>query len=166
MNTSTLNAGDTITTVCTRCKDITGHVIMAMVAAQIIKVQCKACGSEHKYRPPVSQKAQARTATVKRGRGDEGSRVKAASSPARMAANTRAENRAMREAAHVLEAWMQALGEYDERDATPYAMTCTYSVGQLVSHPTFGIGKVQRLTGAGKVEILFRQGLKLLRCLS
>ncbi len=49
--------GDRIEARCTRCNDITGHVVVALVGGQIVKVECKACGSVHKYYPPVSAKA-------------------------------------------------------------------------------------------------------------
>jgi hypothetical protein len=42
-------------------------------------------------------------------------------------------------------------------------MTGSYKVKDLVEHPLFGLGVVQRVV-ANKVEILFEQGRKLLRC--
>ena len=41
--------GDRIEARCTRCNDITGHVIVALVGGEIVKVECRACGSVHKY---------------------------------------------------------------------------------------------------------------------
>ncbi|MFR6517800.1 MAG: hypothetical protein ACLUPV_00325 [Bilophila wadsworthia] len=38
--------GDRIEARCTRCNDITGHVIVALVGGEIVKVEC-ACGSVH-----------------------------------------------------------------------------------------------------------------------
>ena len=40
--------GDRIEARCTRCNDITGHVIVALVGGEIVKVECRACGSEGK----------------------------------------------------------------------------------------------------------------------
>ena len=57
--------GDRIEARCTRCNDITGHVIVALVGGEIVKVECRACGSVHKYYPP---------ATPKEAKGKSGSR--------------------------------------------------------------------------------------------
>ena len=35
--------GDRIEARCTRCNDITGHVIVALVGGEIVKVECRAC---------------------------------------------------------------------------------------------------------------------------
>ncbi|ABB38146.1 hypothetical protein Dde_1345 [Oleidesulfovibrio alaskensis G20] len=176
MSTSGLTAGDNITTSCTRCNDVTGHVIVAMVGNEVVKVQCKACGSEHKYRPPKQPKSRPQAPAVKKVRagsaretatttGASGRTVSASrSEAARKAADTRAAARAAREAAQTAEVWLKAIAGSEDRDATPYSMKSTYEVGQIISHPNFGVGKVQQLVKPDKVEILFRQGIKLLRC--
>ena len=48
--------------------------------------------------------------------------------------------------------------------ATDYSMTAAYKVGALISHPLFGLGHVQRLAGVRKVEVLFEDGKKTMRC--
>ena len=48
--------------------------------------------------------------------------------------------------------------------AIAYDMQARYKVGNLVKHPKFGLGVVKTLIGVNKVEILFEEGLKLLRC--
>ena len=45
-----------------------------------------------------------------------------------------------------------------------YSMTEAYRVNALVNHPVFGLGKVQRVVGEQKVEILFADGCKTMRC--
>ena len=40
-----------VTEMCIRDSDITGHVIVALVGGEIVKVECRACGSVHKYYP-------------------------------------------------------------------------------------------------------------------
>lgn len=51
-----LGPGDRIEARCTRCNDITGHVIVALVGEEIVKVECRACGSVHKYCPSAAPK--------------------------------------------------------------------------------------------------------------
>ena len=45
-----------------------------------------------------------------------------------------------------------------------YDMKASYQVGDLVNHPKFGLGVVRQLVGPNKVEIVFEEGAKLLRC--
>ena len=49
--------------------------------------------------------------------------------------------------------------------AKAYSMTDTYKLNSLVDHPVFGLGKVQRVIGSQKVEVLFEDGKKTMRCL-
>jgi len=48
--------------------------------------------------------------------------------------------------------------------AKAYSMTDTYKVNALIDHPVFGLGMVQRVIGAQKVEVLFEDGKKTMRC--
>lgn len=48
--------------------------------------------------------------------------------------------------------------------AADYSMTGTFKARSLINHPTFGLGLVQRIAGSQKVEVLFEDGVKLLRC--
>ena len=45
-----------------------------------------------------------------------------------------------------------------------YNMDIAYRVGSIIKHPSFGPGLVQRLAGNRKMEILFEEGKKMLRC--
>lgn len=48
--------------------------------------------------------------------------------------------------------------------AKEYDMDMAYRVGTMIKHPSFGFGLVQRLVGNRKMEILFEEGKKLMRC--
>lgn len=48
--------------------------------------------------------------------------------------------------------------------ATDYSMNDSYKVKALINHPVFGLGLVQRLAGSQKIEVLFQDGKKLMRC--
>ena len=60
--------------------------------------------------------------------------------------------------------WKQLSSEVKPAKARAYSMNEGYKNNTLVDHPTFGIGIVQRVTGTQKMEILFEDGLKILRC--
>ena len=56
---SDLRLGDTIDDFCVKCKRLTNHAIVSIVAAQAAKVRCRTCYHEHDYRheqPPPSRK--------------------------------------------------------------------------------------------------------------
>lgn len=44
------SAGDNIAAHCTKCKLILDHAVVAVDGETIVKVKCKTCGSDHKYR--------------------------------------------------------------------------------------------------------------------
>jgi hypothetical protein len=48
--------------------------------------------------------------------------------------------------------------------ATDYSMHAAYKCGSLINHPVFGLGLVQRIAGHRKIEVLFEDGRKLMRC--
>jgi hypothetical protein len=48
--------------------------------------------------------------------------------------------------------------------AISYSMTTAFKTGALMDHPAFGLGLVQRLAGPRKIEVLFEDGKKVMRC--
>ncbi len=45
-----MRLGDYIDDHCSRCKRTTDHSVVAMVGEEVVKVMCRTCNSEHKYR--------------------------------------------------------------------------------------------------------------------
>jgi hypothetical protein len=43
-------------------------------------------------------------------------------------------------------------------------MTGRFQVKNLIKHPTFGIGIVKAVIVPNKMQVLFQDGIKLLRC--
>jgi len=60
--------------------------------------------------------------------------------------------------------WERLRPGMNSAKATDYSMTSVYKVKALINHPTFGLGLVQRQIGSQKVEILFEDGKKTMRC--
>ncbi len=162
-----LSAGGRIETTCSRCNDITGHVIVAMVGDVIVKVECQACGSVHKYREIKKPKLKSETSSVRRVRQGETrdeSVSLARSEAAKKAAQTRANQRAQQEAEAVMIAWKSVIVSKGTSEARPYNMREGYVTGDIVDHPTFGMGEVQSTVRPDKMEVLFKSGVKVLRC--
>ncbi|AMV70428.1 hypothetical protein JCM30471_24230 [Desulfuromonas carbonis] len=49
-------------------------------------------------------------------------------------------------------------------EASAYSMNGAYRVKALIDHPLFGLGLVQRVVGSQKIEVLFEDGKKTMRC--
>lgn len=60
--------------------------------------------------------------------------------------------------------WELMRPEMNTANALDYSMTGAYKVNALINHPVFGLGLVQRVVGAQKIEILFENGMKTMRC--
>jgi hypothetical protein len=150
MSGKKVSAGDFIDSRCTRCRVVTNHTIVAMVGDSVVRVQCNTCGGMHNYHAPKPEK-------VERV-------VKSRSAAAPKAAK---EPRTTRSKAAVLEQeqWLAASRDADPAQAAPYSMDGTYPVNSWVNHPVFGFGLVLSVV-PNKVEILFQDGKKLLRCKS
>jgi hypothetical protein len=141
------SAGDTIEARCTRCRVPTNHTIVAMVGERIARVECNTCGGVHNYRGTV-------TATPKETNSRE---VKSKVAKERAPRQSAAERAGERE-------WQSVQETIAARPAIPYQMTGRFQVNQVVLHPTFGLGIVREVIKPGKMEVLFQQGKKLLRC--
>lgn len=60
--------------------------------------------------------------------------------------------------------WEALRADLENSTAKAYSMTDTYKINTLIDHPSFGLGIVQRIIGSQKVEILFEEGRKTMRC--
>ncbi|HKL48923.1 MAG TPA: hypothetical protein VJ882_04630 [Desulfuromonadales bacterium] len=60
--------------------------------------------------------------------------------------------------------WATLRPDMNASRANDYCMTDKYKVNALINHPVFGLGLVQRLSGPRKVEVLFEDGMKTMRC--
>jgi len=60
--------------------------------------------------------------------------------------------------------WEELRPSLDSAAARAYSMDGEYKVNNLINHPLFGLGLVQRIAGARKVDVLFEDGRKTMRC--
>jgi hypothetical protein len=129
---------------CTRCKVVLNHTIVAMVGEKIVRVECSTCHGVHAYHP------------VKVSKG-------ATAKPARAATTTPRKTKTDPDAADRAE-WANLQLNMDASRAIPYDMTRAYRLMDLVSHPSFGLGVVQLVIAPNKIDVLFQDGKKRLRC--
>ena len=139
-----LSAGSIVETRCTRCRKIMNHTIVAMVGEKIVRVECNTCHGIHNYHPiKVAKEPTAARTTEKK------------------AASPRAPKADPAAAAAV--EWAARLANLDPDRAVTYDMSGTYRVNTQLSHAQFGLGIVQSVM-PNKIEVLFQEGKKLLRC--
>lgn len=61
--------------------------------------------------------------------------------------------------------WLELKPKIEGKDAIAYSMETAFKVGSVMKHPKFGLGLVQSSLGPQKVEVLFEDGRKKMRCL-
>ena len=150
MITRKLSAGDIIEARCTKCREVLNHRIVAMVEEKVVRVECNTCNGVHNYHAPPA----AKVAKV--------AKVATASKPRSTTAVPRASKKDPTEVER--EEWASLHPTFDYEKALPYAMDGRFNVKRLVLHPSFGIGIVKAVIVPNKMQVLFKDGIKLLRC--
>ena len=109
MSEKMLSAGDYIASRCSKCKDVTNHTIVAMVANKVVRVECNTCGSVHNYRsaaPTVTPAPRTKTASPQAPR-----------------------------AGKIETEWAAQLSECQASDAINYSIKAAFKPGDVVQHP-------------------------------
>jgi hypothetical protein len=150
MTTRKLSAGDIIEARCTKCREVLNHRIVAMVEEKVVRVECNTCKGLHNYHaPPVAKTAKApRTAAVPKTRTTPAVPRTSKKDPVEIER----------------EEWASLQPTFDPDKAHLYDMTGRYKVKHLIQHPTFGLGIVRTVIVPNKMQVLFQDGIKLLRC--
>jgi hypothetical protein len=146
MRNKILSSGDTVEARCTRCRAVLNHTIVALVDGRIARVVCNTCRGEHNYHPPAAPKTSAATSARTAGAGKVSKPRAAKKDP---------------EAADRQE-WTELCAGVAAEQGLAYSMTGKFRMNAFVRQPVFGLGIVRRVD-AGKVEILFQDGKKLLK---
>ena len=146
MKTKTKEAGDFISSKCTRCRIVTMHTIVAMVTGRVVRVKCNSCGGEHNYHAPKEAKVPLtqRSTMTRVGKPSVSGWKKVAVPDFR-------------------EQWSAALARLDATTAVAYKMDGRYIKNTLITHPTFGVGVVTSLS-YGKMEVFVNNGPTWLCC--
>jgi hypothetical protein len=122
---------------CTSCKMDLIHSIVAVDGDKILRVFCRTCKKEHNYRLPKELRgASTRKKTTK--------------------------SVVSKKSRSVAAEWESAIESCKNLPARPYSFDGCFGVGEKVNHATFGVGLVKRLLFPNKMEVLFKEGTKLL----
>jgi hypothetical protein len=116
---------------------------MAKMGDKIAKVVCKRCGGHHRYRNESEGEEATDLARPARGAGRPAS--------PRSGSRSRKPSPA------------PAVPAFDPtKPARAYAASANYAPGERIAHPSFGVGVVAGSPGAGKIDVIFPTGARVL----
>lgn len=127
-------AGGYVDSYCTKCRLNLDHTVIAMIGDRVARVKCGTCGSEHNYKDATKEKAKE-------------SRPKPAS--AKTSGKSGVQKR-----------WDVAMTAAQGEDIS-YDMNRRFTVGDVVSHKTFGRGAVLE-TAQKKIRVIFQDQERML----
>src|SRR5262245_24102774 len=107
--------GKDIDSWCTRCRMVLAHTVEAVVGGRVTRVHCNTCGGQHAYRARPPGEGGERATRQRRSEGD-------------------------RPAAKQVRDYASLLRGRDPASARAYALTERFADGELIRHPTFGLG--------------------------
>lgn len=126
--------GDDVEALCSKCGDV-WHVVVAKVGEQIVKVHCKECNKEHRYKSPHGAPKEKRQPSQFAPKPERAKPVERFEKPA-VAADL-------------------------AKPVRRYAASEHFEVGDRVDHPSFGQGVVE-VSDSGKVTVFFATGRRVL----
>jgi hypothetical protein len=129
------------------------HRVIAVVGADVKRVHCLTCGSDHKYYPPKGQPSDPVQKEAPKAR-------KSAGGPDRATQAMRQKEKSERSARGEWTAFMQEMPE--GISLRSYSASESYEPGEFIEHPVFGAGKVLAVSGRERIEVIFCDGRKTL----
>jgi hypothetical protein len=148
MTTTTSNPDKTpvasdVFTYCTKEKIETWHVVRNHNASGIVdKVVCKACKSEHKYKPKALLAIAKSARTV----------VKKSASSATPGQKTTQPTKDLEGV------WFSMVKKWGNKEVAAFDPSRHFNTGEVFEHPTFGKGVVQARR-ENKIDVVFPNGL-------
>lgn len=107
------------------------------------KVQCKTCKATHSFKDPSATKAKTSVNKV----------IKSAKAKSRTGSRRSTET--------VAELWTKAISK-STTETKSYTIRGSFITGDIIDHPTFGQGVVEKLIDDNKIEVLFQDDYRTL----
>ena len=136
MATPMAKAGSTVDSWCTKCKLVLAHTVEAILDTKITRVHCNTCRGQHAYR--------------------------AAAPAARAAKGTKTGTRKTADKVPKRSEYETLLRGRTGATARTYAMTERFAQGELLKHPSFGLGVVTGERDSIKIDVHFADGPKVM----
>ncbi|PIP90026.1 MAG: hypothetical protein COW01_09095 [Bdellovibrionales bacterium CG12_big_fil_rev_8_21_14_0_65_38_15] len=135
---SSLGVGKEVLSFCGKCKLTLAHIIITMKAGDTInKVQCKTCNATHVYKDPSKVKAK------------------------KVSTRTRTVSKKANSQESISDLWLTAVGNAKTK-SKDYSPKATFLKGDIVDHPKFGPGVIDKIIDGNKIEVIFRHSIKTL----
>lgn len=131
--------GKEIETYCGKCKTETWHTVTTVKDGKINRVMCKSCMGYHVYRNSAKNAATASAA------------------PRRRRSTTTGRTSTRRKIN-----WGTLVDQINDKDVADYDMGGEFSEAPAIRHKTFGVGVITKVLTQNKIEVLFKDGTKLL----
>lgn len=134
---SNLGVGKEIVTYCSKCKLDLAHLIVAMKDSETPhKVLCNTCKTTHAYKAK-----KVATPSAARKSGTPKKRISTEDK--------------------IINIWEKAMAKL-EGEPIAYNIRQKFEIGDVIGHPTFGPGLVDKNLDANKIEVVFRGTIKVL----
>ncbi len=132
---SQLGVGKEVLSYCNKCKLTLAHLIVTMKSDTTIgKVQCKTCQGTHAYKDPSA---------VKASKTRRGKKTKASTKDS------------------ISDIWMEKVASSSSK-SQKYNIKTKFELGDIIDHPKFGPGIIEKLIDADKIQVIFRHDIKTL----
>ena len=122
---------------CVSCKKDLAHTVVAMDGETVKKVLCNTCNKEHVYRAPKGEET-----PTKKKKPVRKTKVKKIVAP------------------DVL--WEKALEPSQDLHSKLYTFDGSFESGEKIDHKTFGLGLITKLIQPNKMEVIFKEGTKIM----
>lgn len=126
--------GADVEALCSKCGDV-WHVVVAKVGEKIVKVHCKQCGGDHRYKSPHDAPADKKLPAAIRPPREPKAPVERFEKP--------------------------AVSADLSKPAKPYRASEPYEIGDRIEHPSFGQGVIE-IAEPGKITVFFASGRRVL----
>lgn len=139
------SVGDNIDAYCLKCKLVLTHVILFKVDGAVSRVKCKTCGAEHKYRgatPGVKKKAASGSSGAARVKKPLALKASANDAP--------------------LQWDLKSRNLPPDTPILNYSIREKYKANQVIHHPVFGIGFVEKVVSDKSIFVLFSDSVRLM----
>ncbi|MBN1545516.1 MAG: hypothetical protein JW902_02535 [Syntrophaceae bacterium] len=136
-------AGDNIDAYCTKCRLLLNHIVLSEIDGVPAKVECKTCGSQHKYRKAPSQ-----SKTGEKSRRSVLSKTRVGASSGK-------------ESVNALMLWENRNSNMSpDTVIREYRMQDKYKSKEVIQHATFGLGFVEKITSDTSMDVLFKDAVR------
>jgi hypothetical protein len=158
MSEKLIQAGSSVESHCRKCKTVTDHHVVVMDGEAIVKVECKVCKGRHAFKAPAEPKVKAPAVSRPKKEASTGQ----PSAARQAAAATRQTAAATKQAQAMAEQWEKLVAPCASPAA--YSMERVFRTGDVINHPAFGLGYVQKVMKPRTMEVRFKDSVRNMRC--